>query len=948
MNWLDDVVSRIVGAEAATLDQLLNDLPNIGAVGALSTGAEDVYALLQRVVEKDQAARDALAKALGSLNIDEDGVRKIVDLYARLAAKIGMDRLNALMTPMDKLCPSKPIVFNGEGSVPMTSPAVPDLEMTLGADGNFAIDLDPCPEPPQGLGPVPGDKVAVAIGFKAALKASADAGFQVGFLSLAGQGAAGANAELDYYYLNRPVSPWATALGANLARLASTAFDLRGIAAQLERHELLGIVVTAGGNLSYGGQIGVSAPIELLPQTATQLGAGVGFTARRQGEFEFRVSRAPMGGGLVDLAIRRKKDRSFEQSANFKVRMDATELYRRIKPQLLAGLSKARGVVTELQDLAQPSQWLHEQAAVLLAKNVSDEALQAVAASLLDYDPTQPPRAVLGALLVERIESSGAKWQSDVTAAADALVAQMLLRLPPDVADKLGQSLKKAARKLLQDWFGKTQKRLKAYVEDDGNFAKVADALDEIGQTVAGDLANPNERSQALRDLLTRFQETVGKLRQQVEKATEIKLGLEFAAARSQSDGQELDLRLRFDSSSADARRFYTRAMCGSLAGLFDELRAGDVNGVELLDGSFSGFVSRTAQRGFQFAFVDFSLSVGSILDTSTRYSVDADGNIRIVSKAGMGSSVRLPWEASGLSFAEAMNYAAATKTGLYDLKLVVSHQEEAWSLKEIRQFVGSLPAAGLMSRGTADSVIQYFTDNLKATKKAEMSLTVRLGAAAVQRIARAGEDVLRTAMARALATAYADTHKSMIENGWLTALNDELKVPGRDWSEVILNYDAAVSSRTDDNLNLIDFNDAARSRIARLFVGDSQALGELATLVQLHRVCVDFGAVGQSLAKLNEIAASVGPDVGARELEEGIAPQINNEQGRIVKHLAFFADPLGQGAKAFLRNFVDDEVAPYSLALIQALADLGQVSDQDVLLPVLKLGDDSVVTFNG
>jgi hypothetical protein len=939
MKLLDHILSNVLGTDGATLKALLADLPN-RLTGALPAGSANLFALLERLEAGELQDLPATAAELG---ITSDELERLVALYGRLKRQLGSTRLGEFLQPLGDLCPRQAelLKFPFDHPFSVDSPATPDLSLRLGVKGSTEAAVSPCPGGTgELLGRVPPDRRPVAFTFNAEVQTDARADLQVAFLSLGANAAAAANASLTYYLLDPPATPWGVALVSDLERLATSPFDLKGLAGLLERGELHGLTLAARGDLSYGGRIGLATPLSLFSKVGTELGAGIGFTARRSGEFELAVSRDPDRAGRVRVGLQRKRGQAFEHSASLSAGMDFTALYQELRPSIAQHLSRAQAVIQDLEPYTQPSALLRERARAWLDSEVDEAALRELALAALGVDPTKPVQELIPQMLSDAVESSAAKWEADLdratTQVAEQLIARLGLKGRPEA-----QRLRDLSAEVLKQWDEEVTPKLADYVAKKANFQRVAEALQELGVKVNSAARKADDRLAALRALLKRYQANLGRLYQAVQSAAEVKLAARLGSNRSAGSGQELELALSLDPAAPEAARALRQVMIGQPAPLFDALADAGLPGVELVEGAFSGFVQRSASRGLELVLMDLSLQTSSLLSTRTRYRINADGDLSIYSSVDAEGRITLPWERRTFSFAENYSFASAGRTGSLALSVVASHQEQDWSAQEARELVGSLRDQGLLSGATAEAVLGYFQDHSTHLKGAELSLRMNLGRAEVLAMLREGESdqALREATSRVaageLARAYRDLKGSERAKRFLAALNEN-GVPG-DWPAAIL----AMTPLQARNL-LGPINEPAdllafgyRDFNSRFDLGSA-----LSELQNLHQAALALGDTLVALRQLYAIGSGLPTEGLSREQAQALIQRVDEIQERVRGSLRFWFSVWLQGPETLFRVFFDERIRPYSAAFMRSLVQLAgiQGNGRDLLSPVLVL----------
>jgi hypothetical protein len=588
--------------------------------------------------------------------------------------------------------------------------------------------MDPCRPLPASFGAEPAGRKAVAVHFAAELKARAEAGLRVAFLTLRGEAGAGANAELTYYFLNRADRRWGTAVVNNVTRLGTSPFDLKGLEAQFRRGELMGLLVRARGNLDYAGRVGVATPLGVLQRGNIKLEAGLAFAARRAGEFRFEVRPDPDREQSVLVAINRESSLERQSSASLAVSVDLSELYATVKPELVEHLGDAGELLEDIEAWLMPSEQWRKNAAELLKTTISNDGLRELAAATLGVDAAKKPEEVLQRLAGERIMAVAGDWEE-----ATPQVARRL-------ADHVAGELETWVKGILTDWRKGAEKAMKDFVKEDARFRKVADALMEIDESVEGALGDLDQRLAAARLLVKRTAEMLEKLRKAAQDATEIKLAARLGWERRQASGEGLEALLRFKLQGRDAPKALRQVLLGQIAPVFDDLARGRLSkSVELLEGQFSGFLSSVQTTSAEVVLLDFAVGGRSVLSANTRFQADASGNVTVTSQASLSQGITLPWERRTFSLTESLHLAAAARLGTFDLRATVSKREAEWDEDDIRGFLAGLPAAGLVGAETVREVTRYVGQHHDQLRGAELSLDLRLDDAGVRALMSTG-----------------------------------------------------------------------------------------------------------------------------------------------------------------------------------------------------------------
>lgn len=741
MGWVSGVIEGLSEISHAGDLLLLSQLQDRLGRADLPNGADDILTLLRRYRSRGLPTGNELKTVLAVLNISEAELKRMVEFQRALDRKLGQGPVRLLTQTLHDVVATDtpPLRVPVSAPVPIPVPDVEGFTLLLGAQAEAALVVDANPELGPGLPAFTSDRSPVMVEFSGTLKGEARAGVPLNPITLSGNAAGGLDVGLCYWFLNRLERRWGRVLVDNAMRLGDALpLDLDRIHDLLDGQELLAMRFNVEGEISIGGNVAVSLPMELLTNTDAVLGAAVGFTAGRTGLHSFLARADATRPGNVLLSLKSGRTESTSVAIRLGVQIDFNEFFEALKPQLQQHLGSASAIIDDLMPFIEPSRLIRERATAWLDQREGEGWFREIALATLGVDPTQAPADVVAGLISRRIETTALKWQAKAEDIVVPVVEGLLADL--DLPGDLRPRIKELAQDAVTEFFAGADDAITAYVKSNAKYRKVVKALDGIGEHANERLRSHDARAKELRRLLVRFQVRVGEISRRVEEAAELKLSARVSSEVSESTGTGSELELSFRPGDEDACAAWRQALSGDVRSVMKHWGSVPDGPVQIVGGTLSTFVHQVRRRGFEIVLLDFQLNGRSILDTSVRVEADARGNVlAVVSRASVEAERAFLAERRSLRFVESSRLALASLTSDLDLDLTLSHSGKRLDAEEVRGILNCFVDRDLLSPASAALAGAYLQANPQEAKEAELTVRMRLTDEDLQRLLGVG-----------------------------------------------------------------------------------------------------------------------------------------------------------------------------------------------------------------
>jgi hypothetical protein len=152
MSWLADTLKSLLDTDLETFERLLSVLPENLSL-PLPEGAEDIYALLERLAAGDLPDPARADDVLATVGVDPQGRERLLALYATVRNRIGRAQLDRFLRPVADQCGSalEPLRWQVRERLDVDLPGTDYISAALGGGGQRRGGHGPLPAPARQL-----------------------------------------------------------------------------------------------------------------------------------------------------------------------------------------------------------------------------------------------------------------------------------------------------------------------------------------------------------------------------------------------------------------------------------------------------------------------------------------------------------------------------------------------------------------------------------------------------------------------------------------------------------------------------------------------------------------------------------------------------------------------------------------------------------------------------
>ena len=561
-----------------------------------------------------------------------------------------------------------------------------------------------------------------------------------------------------------------------------------------------------------------------------------------------------------------------------------------------------------VQDYARPGDLAKE----LLGKRLraADDRIQALAQVITGEDSAKSFVDQLVAEALDIVDGKVDGW----TALANGEVTS----LTPSILD--GLSIPQTARadleallneKLLEtsDALGQEVKTQLASALQNNAGPEIVDFLNALSLQATTTLNALNTSATELLKPVNAFLAQYRKFEQSLADAVEVvekeELALQFIRTVDKSKERTALLTFALDPSDDRAAALYRQMLVGNFREAMTAGLDAALAYITLVDGQFKTVFERKATTGIKINFFDMPLTFQRILTSNLTVENSVGGEISIFDIAGSAQAMSLAFgEKEETTISSSLSLVGAkNEPDAQGLSIRLRYSDENLTTQEMRDYLTSFTAVGLLADGAADRVSDGTTtigipddDGNRALKiNAQMSLT----RSDIEKIAGIPEETVMTTAIREQ----------------LDAL-DETPV-NRQYLVGILPSDAQLDPKNHElfTSSTLRISDELKRRGAR---GLPLQLNYSAHLI--HNIGLNAEGLIMFLKCWQELVAMPLPELGAdRQLKASDLSRFDDKNTEMIASLANWAQVAG-----FIRTSLGEEyISPWSLAFLKTLRAL-------------------------
>ena len=710
----------LTAAKALKLDK---DLELIRALGDLAAkwqdlgpieNAPDALALLDRMT--DDLDSPAIKAAFD--NADLAGVYTTITKVLTAAQNTGEkvpENLRTLLKPLSAFKIGEDAADVAWTLSTSSDPVVKTdrYSLDLGAQAIIGFDAG---------GAWPGDAEPaklLKINARGSARAGLKAALPFGPVSVSGQADGSASLSLDYFFAPRDDKIYGLAVANRLGALPDP-FDLASAweAFQSPALALEGLVYEFIGAASANVTVDF-ADAGALSAGVVDAALSVAVSAKRTSKYTLTLRRnKPVGqAGSFRATLQRGRadERTFGLELN--VTADVSGLTKPVGAAIQRAVGEWDAVLTEVRPFLTPGTWLREKGFAVLKTEVGrlidDEGLRE--AVLADAN---------GALGVGTMETSAiAAWLSDQIAGAigrgqvlingqvDQAVARVMAGITEAVPTVAALAPVDKVQALVKAQIEKIEAALEAallpQVATDVAKTALTAALKKAGAEIGAAVADLDDATKAVRELLNRWDALFHKILDKAKQAAEKKVTARLYRQEFRSKGYSAVVVGDFTASDPATGRVFDALTRGKLEALVQLIDGnGSAPGFDLDSeaSSLSRYSRFKSEEGVEIAFISMLLQAKTLIEGEVDVEIDGQGDIHVDLKGNLNKTLRTPLNSRGVSFVDAYKLVQAAGqdpavAGPPHLEIgvgaVFSDKSLAWD--DVEDFVKNLGRANLL-----------------------------------------------------------------------------------------------------------------------------------------------------------------------------------------------------------------------------------------------------------
>jgi hypothetical protein len=689
---------------------------------------------------------------------------KLVGLLTKLKAAVGEipEEIRLLLSPISD--------FNAPASTKDGKIAWTPLDRTekFGEGGDFSFEIGGSAT----LSLVAGDKVKLGDAEKKLLKIGAGLGVRAkgggtapfAQAKIKGEFSASAGADLAYYFdpgasgslygfevaKRIPALPNPFDFRSVWAAFASDSLDLARISYEFDGTTSANVELAYANSLSFGQG--------LVADLAFSVSAEMKLTA----SYALTLSRAAAGG--IDAALTRKRMSEEALGIGLKVDVDLSKLAKRVQTEVQKAVDKWDAALAEVKPFLSPGTLVQSKLSALLGaeadKLIKDPDLKAALLrdlrGAIGIDTSKDPALVawLSGELTGAIDAARDVVSGKAGAAADRVLAVLGDRLPAFAQADVTAKLKPAIEKLIDG----LDTELKSLV--DRLFATAKDrlggALGKFGMDAAQAIADADKALASVRKVIERVDKLIHDTVDTLGDASKMRITASLQAEERRERGEVVEIAGRLATDGETAAKAFHALTRGKPADLAKLLAADDPDDDFILDkkSKLRRYSKRSSKIAYEVVIFGFKASGETIASGEAAVELGADGSVHVDSKSSLISRFKGAREDREVSFLETFNLLLARVDGddgedkderTIDVGVTIKHNDQSLKREELKGFIDSLIAAGLLDsevKQRAEAVFQRWsggTSDPDAWLKADIAAKLWLDGKAVRKLMAIG-----------------------------------------------------------------------------------------------------------------------------------------------------------------------------------------------------------------
>ena len=905
-------------------------------------------------LSEDDSDAQALKSLLVTKGVDIDDITKQWDRFKASAGETLSEKYHAVVYSLEELKTPKtgiesiivwPLLDHGNPAATGSS----KLSFSLSGSAKLEIEASPSKESlPKALPKafsVASNQQLIRLGVAGFMKAAAGANLPLGIFNVAGGIEGEMRASMNWYFSNDAQKVFATAISDSLRQLASP-FELKELNALLkqDRNPLACLAFQMEGVQSFKGNMNINkAALPLAGAASVGINASFDYRVKRGGEYRYLMYDD--GGDGVVVSVRRSRLKEQGQSRCIELEFDFTSLYSHLFEIVLDTTDKMSAIIAEMKSILPRDDVLRADVTDWVDTKLENSSHGDLIKAAIGFDPEKSAGQLLAESIMTEVETTTARWNEKADITVEGVVDVVLAKL--GVTGQTAQAARglilPKAREVIDKENKRFNEKLEHLVKDNNAWKNMTEMISDVGKDVDQHITDLNQRFNEIvgpmRDITNTFQKQVKKVRDALQVAAEAKLKLKWTREHSTSESVAVDLRLRFLNSGDDANDLYQQILSGSLdaltAAVRDPVPSTDF---ELMDGKLKEMVGLSESSGFDISLFGITNRSMRSLDIDASYTVNSNGNIRVLSRAEIAASREVLGENRRLAFVDVFELAVAENTKSLSIDLTLSQNDQNVTLKDINGFFFSLEEAGLLATGvTSRAMERLFNLNEQtpgAKVKGKLDVGFSLDAEEIdtllgkneQGLPRLSNDSIMHTVAYELEAV--DGKASAVFGNSYKEREEKIKRNFPQFSPPLPTDLHSLILKLDDKVRAI-----AKAQADDIYDEDLQGerhlIQDLVTLNRYHHHAVNICNLVNKLYRVYH---------SSHDVHKWTAGDYRDSQAMLDKYLK---DWLRVDRKFIF--FLPDEVRPLTIAFIRIMARLSGVplhGTQSVLTAKLTLGD--------
>jgi hypothetical protein len=725
--------------QGAGLVGLKDDLELITAVFDLATHWPE----LKTHIDDVASLEDFLTRFIGHVTdpkikeaFDKTGDPKLVALYGKLAGLLGRlkDAVGDIPEPVKKLL-SPMSTFNGPGAT--GNGAIDwkpiDENRKFGEGGDYSFEIGGSAT----FSLVAADEIELgAAGKTKLLKIGADLGvhakagatppFQP--LKVDGKFKASGDASIAFHFDTGPGDPLYVAALAECLPALPNPFDYDAVWRAFARKKLgfsrlnyavkgrtkanadlsIGNKASFGDSLvidlsmTFSADFSLEADYVLTLSAGAALGAGDEETAPREIEASLTRSR------LTDEGL----------AFGLKVELDLSKVAQRIQKEVQKAVDQWDSLLKRVKPFLSPgtliqttlSKELGEGVAALIKDAGLREAVTRSLRSVIGVDPGQDQDLIKW--LSDQLSGAIDAAEGAITDQTDAAIDRVLERLSDVLPAAAEEAIRAKIKPLVADLLDKAKGKLSELVKDlfDNEKEALRKALKDVGIKAADAVASADKALASVRKVIDNFDKLIHDTVKELKNGARAKISIGLQAEERRQDQTKVELAGAFTANSKEAAKVFhalTRGKLNELRPLLVSDLPGDDFRLDPSKSRLTLYSKRTSTFGWQVLFFGFGASGHIIASGDARVILDGRGTVEVDSKGEIENLFIGKSEKRKVTLVEGFDLIQAKIEGVQtdrkrvlDFGVDIVHEDESLKLGEMRGFISSLDANGLLPTG--------------------------------------------------------------------------------------------------------------------------------------------------------------------------------------------------------------------------------------------------------